>query len=70
LALVWGKSGSNKKEYFLKCYSIISMNLNLECRVQNPKFAFYQNTLPVEDRGRGRDVFMAVKINKNPNNNN
>ena len=45
LALVGGKIGSNEKTLEIKCFSIISVNLNLKLQVQNQDFAFYHPRL-------------------------
>ena len=48
LALVGGKIGSNEKTLEIKCFSIISMNLNPKFQVQNQDFAFYPPRLLVD----------------------
>ena len=46
LALVGGKIGSNEKTLEIKCFSIISMNLNPDAQLEIPKFMFYHPPLP------------------------
>ena len=41
LALVGGKSGSNEKTQKVKCFSIISRNINPDAQPEIPTFTFY-----------------------------
>ena len=45
--------GQIKKLHKIKCFLIISVNLDPKCQVPKPKSAFYQNTLIEADLRKG-----------------
>ena len=63
LALVGGKIGSNEKTQKIKCFSIISRNINPDAQPEIPKFTFYHPLLIQNKDSKTEKLLLSPRLN-------